>query len=252
MIARQVMLAHVDEIRTAALQSVQDVFDNAEDVEKRIKRSIEESQLLLLKVNFEFYVHRTLSLFWEHFAEHVVRLAYEKGAEHVKEIDELDIPKTTWLAVAFDLDLNSLRDARDVVPVHGLDKLSNCCLRLYGHSLQRLAQQANRVPEMTETIDPWSQLSCCFAIRHLLEHQKGRVDARFKKTSKRWRKTSWSDRLDDWLSHVAAGERPRVSVCEQDLVQTFHVMQTTSDSLFAALVQASVDMLTSGGQRRCR
>jgi hypothetical protein len=104
-----------------------------------------------------------------------------------------------------------------IIPRQGLDPMAKCFLETTRKSLR----------DTLNKVDPklWSQIYSAFAVRHLIEHRKGKIDQRFLDevvSRSFWRNSSWADFV---AQPPRRGTGPaRIEVREEDFEATFDAM----------------------------
>ncbi len=213
LIALDAVEAGVQQVAGGFPELVAKATIGASSVDDKVREGFHEVHLIALKANFELYLNRLLVVIGtDDVATYLTRTNRNlrlKGGELASLIGgPLDDP------------IVRLELIDRIVPAHDLDDLVALFKRL-GVGVQQSVDQRNPT---------WSQIRVAFAVRHLIEHRDGRVDARFKKAvgNGRWLRSSWGER--DSIDSIA-----KVRMKAVDVERTYDSMQAAVEQIGVAL-----------------
>jgi hypothetical protein len=172
-----------------------------------------KTHFLLLKVNFEFFLNHIIYSACDQLFDHLVK---RKGFVSLFKDIRKDIEMADLLAVIATGNVKEYVLSK-VVPQQGLDRFEAIVKDGLSLSLSDILGEK-----------AWHQIYCAFELRHLIEHQNGRIDSRFKrKVNPHWRKSSWQD--------VPLDVGAAIKIREVDFEQTFEAMLSGVDAIGGAI-----------------
>lgn len=181
------------------------VFDDSVTYQRdRMREVLVRSHFLLLKVEFELFLHLLALQSW--------RVALRRDRAGTSPLSAaakraLVSPSPESLLEHDDV-VEAISAA--IVPKHGLGRIVDS-MRHVGTILPQILNDHNYLI--------WPQLSVAFQVRHLIEHRNGHIDDSFRAhSSKLWVASSWGRRLGDLRLHA------KVNVTKDDLQATADLM----------------------------
>ena len=184
--------------------------DPVDDLPAKLPRIVNEIHLVALKANFELFLNRLLWCVWEGaFPALSSKISADKTVS-------LRLLARAALTAAGTVDARELV-VEAMIPQHGLMAFAD---ELKALTRIRLADTLNTVDRYC-----WPQVRVAFEVRHVIEHNFGRADHRFRESvAVLWPNTSWS-------RHGALADISKVSVDEEDVVKTYGSMVAATNVL---------------------